>query len=264
MPSPAAGPTTRSPVGGTPRGRRAILDRHRWLVFLLPFIVFMLAGSLEPTPDKAGGSAIGLAIPYTAYPLVYTLKIALTVAAMAFVWPGYREFPLRVSPLAVGVGIVGVFVWVWLAKAGFDRRILASIAPSWFGDLGQRPGFDPLTQIGQPAWAWAFLAVRFLGLAAIVPVIEEFFLRGFVMRVVMAPDWWKVPFGKVNAAAVAVAVVVPVLTHPGEMLAAAVWFSLVTLLMVWTRNLWDCVAAHAVTNLLLGIYVVLWHDWVLW
>jgi hypothetical protein len=33
-------------------------------------------------------------------------------------------------------------------------------------------------------------------------------------------------------------------------LAAAVWLSLDTWLMVRTRKIWDCVAAHAVTNLL--------------
>ena len=46
--------------------------------------------------------------------------------------------------------------------------------------------------------------------------------------------------------------------QPGEFLAAAVWFGMVTWLMVRTRNIWDCVAAHAVTNVLLGIYVVTW------
>ena len=31
-----------------------------------------------------------------------------------------------------------------------------------------------------------------------------------------------------------------------------------------TRNLWDCVAAHAITNGMLGVYIVLWQDWTLW
>ena len=113
-----------------------------------------------------------------------------------------------------------------------------------------------------PAWAWTFLAIRFFGLVVVVPVIEEFFLRGFLMRLVVDQDWWKVPFGKVNAAAVAVSIIVPMLWHqPGEFLSAAAWFGLVTWLMVRTRNPWDCVLAHATTNLLLGIYVVCWGEW---
>ena len=94
-----------------------------------------------------------------------------------------------------------------------------------------------------------------------MPVIEEFFLRGFLMRFVVAPDWWNVRIGVVNRAAVVAGTVVPMLMHPGEVLAAAVWFSAVTWLMIRTRSLWCCVGAHAVTNLLLGIYVVASHNW---
>jgi CAAX prenyl protease-like protein len=106
--------------------------------------------------------------------------------------------------------------------------------------------------------------VRFLGLALVVPIIEEFFLRGMVMRFVIRDAWWEVPFGQVTPLAVVVGTAVPMLMHPGELLAAFVWFSLVTWLMIRTRNIWDCVAAHAVTNLLLGVYVVTQEQWQLW
>ena len=131
---------------------------------------------------------------------------------------------------------------------------------------GPRPEFNPLKELAAtPAWAWTFLAIRFFGLVVVVPVMEEFFLRGFLMRMVVDQDWWEVPFGNVNAAAVAVSIVVPVLSHqPGEFLAAAAWFGTITWLMVRTRNPWDCVLAHAATNLLLGIYVVTWQQWALW
>jgi hypothetical protein len=49
--------------------------------------------------------------------------------------------------------------------------------------------------------------------------------------------------------------------HPGEFIAALVWFTLVTWLMVRTRNIWDCVVAHALTNLLLGCYVLATGKW---
>jgi len=70
-----------------------------------------------------------------------------------------------------------------------------------------------------------------------------------------------VPFGEVDTKAVLVVVGYAALTHPAEMFAAVAWFLLVTWLMVKTRNIWDCVAAHAVTNLLLGIYVVSTGTW---
>jgi CAAX prenyl protease-like protein len=92
-------------------------------------------------------------------------------------------------------------------------------------------------------------------------VIEEFFLRGFLMRFVVKPEWWTVPFGQVTRTAAIVGTVYGIITHPAELLAAAAWFSLVTWLMVKTRNIWDCVMAHAVTNLLLGVYVVISGHW---
>ena len=103
--------------------------------------------------------------------------------------------------------------------------------------------------------------MRFFGLVAVVPILEEFFLRGFLMRFVMERDWWEVPFGKASVFAIVLGTAVPMMTHPGELLAAAVWFSMITWLMLRTRNIWDCVAAHALTNLILGIYVVSSGTW---
>ncbi len=233
------------------------MAKYPWVTFLLPFVVFMVIASLEPKPGNAG---------YGFYPCVYAMKIALTLLAVWFVLPGYLEFPWKVGPLAVAVGIVGAVVWVGLCELKIEQTyfqpVLESIGQGWIIGSGARSAYNPMEQLaGQPAMMWTFLAVRFFGLVVVVAVIEEFFLRGFLMRIVVAADWSKVPIGKVNAAAVVVGTVVPMLMHPGELLAAAVWFSMVTWLMVKTKSIWACVAAHAITNLLLGIYVVVAGAW---
>jgi CAAX protease family protein len=240
--------------------------KNPWLVCLLPFVVFMLVGSLEPTPDAPGGKSIGLAITYNWYPMVYTVKIALTLAAIAFVLPGYRQFPFRINLSAIVVGVVGIFIWVGLCRLDVEHAYLQAaferVKLGWIIGSGQRASFDPFVQLAdQPVRAWIFLATRFFGLVVVVPLIEEFFLRGFVMRFVVERDWWYVPFGKVNRLAIVLGTLVPMLMHPAELLAAAAWFSLITWLMLRTRNIWDCVAAHAVTNFLLGIYVVTSGNW---
>jgi len=240
--------------------------KNPWLVFLLPLVVFMLVGSLEPTPDSVGGKSIGLSIPYTQYPLVYTIKIALTLAAVVFVLPGYRQFPLGISSLGVVVGVVGVVIWIGLCRIDLEHTYLQpalnQVGLGWLIGSGGRAAFNPFVQLAeQPVWAWIFVAIRFLGLVLIVPGIEEFFLRGFVMRYVVDQQWWEVPFGKANRLAIVFGTLVPVLMHPAEILAAVAWFSLVTWLMLRTRNIWDCVAAHAITNFLLGVYVVSSGEW---
>jgi len=256
----------KSPAESTSRGPASLLQRQPWLVFVLPFAVYMVVGSFEPTPETPGGQSIGLSIPYVYYPAVYGAKIGLTLLAMLAVLPGYRAFPLRVRPLSLVVGVVGVVVWVGLCRLDLEHRflqpMLEGIGLDWLIGSGTRSAFNPFEQYpGQPAWAWGFLALRLLGLAAVVPVIEELFLRGFVMRFVTDPNWPELPIGQVSRAAIVVGTLLPMLMHPGELLAAAVWFSMVTWLMLKTRSLWDCVAAHMTTNLLLGLYVLLSGDW---
>jgi len=261
------------------------LADHPWLTFLLPFIVFMLVGSLEPTPGEGGakGPWFGVYIEYQHYPIVYCTKVLLTVLAMLFVLPGYRTFRLRISPLAVVVGAVGVVVWIALCHMQIEAKLFGPIEANVFdpieakvrellgfdpavdqgaAKLGERSAFNPLEQLAHnPAWAYGFLAIRFFGLALLVPIIEEFFLRGFLLRFVVSANWWQIPIGKVNRTALITGTAVPMLMHPGELLAALVWFSAVTWLMVRTRNIWNCVVAHAMTNLLLGIYVVISGHW---
>jgi len=282
MPEAPNGPAPQSPAPRPqPRGRKALLARHRWITFLLPLAVYMLINSLEPLPDQApGGGKIDPSaaqksiddqeerkswwpsVPYEYYPIIYTAKIILTLTAIIFVLPGYREFPLRVSAVAVAVGVAGIVVWVGLCRLDLEQRLLAPLGLGRIVDLGTRSGFNPLEQLRHnPAWAWGFLAIRFAGLVIVVPVIEEFFLRGFLMRFVVDPKWWEVPMGKATTWAVVLATLVPMLMHPAELLAAAAWFSMITWMYVKTRNVWDCVAAHAVTNLLLGIYVVVRDQW---
>ncbi len=242
---------------------RPLLERHPWSVFVLPLAVYLLVGSIEPSPHASGGTLFGLA-PAAAYSAVYTAKIALTLVAMALVLPGYRQFRHPPGLLALLVGTVGIVVWVglWHLSKWLGLTQLLAHLPGY----GPRPEFNPLEQLAAaPAWAWTFLAIRFFGLVVVVPISEEFFLRGFLMRLVVDQDWWQVPFGKTNGAAVAVSIVLPMLWHqPGEFLAAAAWFGTITWLMVHTRNPWDCVLAHAVTNLLLGVYVICWQQWELW
>jgi hypothetical protein len=143
-----------------------------------------------------------------------------------------------VSALAIAVGTVGVVLWIALCQLQLERAVFGAIGLEGFLDLGSRPAYNPLEQLAaKPVWAYVFLSIRFLGLAVIVPIIEEFFLRGFMMRIVVREHWWEVPFGELTPLAVVVGTAVPI---------------------------WDCVAAHAVTNLLLGIYVVTQKQWQLW
>jgi CAAX prenyl protease-like protein len=242
----------------------AWVERRPWLPLVLPFAVYMICGMFEPTEAKP--FALGpVVIDYAAYPQVYTVKILLTMAAVAAVWPGYRQFPFRVTLLAPVVGAVGVVLWIGITKLELETSVLGPLGLDSILGLGERAAFDPLEQLGdRPLWAYGFLAIRFWGLVAVVPLVEEFFLRAFVMRFVIDAQWAKIPFGTLTPTAIVVGTLFGMLTHPGELFAAAAWFTLITWLMFATRSIWDCVVAHGVTNLLLGMWVVTTGDWKLW
>jgi len=247
--------------------------RH-WLLYVVPFIVYMLLNTLEPTPPKPAvnqpehaakpekGGWFTLGIPYSYYPVVYSAKVGITALLMLALAREYRQLPWRVSPLAGAVGAVGVVLWVGICLLELEPRILGPLGLDSVLGTGERAAFNPLAQLkDQPALAYGFLAVRFLGLVLIVPIIEELFLRGFLMRFITDSDWWQVPIAGITTTAVAITTAAAMAMHPAELLAELAWFSSVTWLMFRTKNLTDCIVAHAVTNLLLGIYVVTTGNW---
>jgi uncharacterized protein len=109
-----------------------------------------------------------------------------------------------------------------------------------------------------------FIAVRVLESATVVPIFEELFWRGWLMRYVIRSDFESVPIGQYSAFSFwAVALLFAAEHGPyWEVgLAAGVaynWWA------VRTRNLADCMLAHAVTNALLAAFVLVRDQWQYW
>lgn len=246
----------------------ASLRTNPWVVFILPFAVFLVGNSFEPSPPEQVAKNIARAdapapaevaeaeIKYRRYPVIYAAKIAATLAAIFFVWPGYRPLmPIRVGFLATTVGFVGAVLWIVLWTVDLEKMLGLRALLANLGMGGRRSAFNPFVEMDSRAMASAFMGLRLFGLAMVVPLIEEMFYRGFVMRFVIDRDWWNVPIGKVTPLAAAAAIVLPMLSHP-EIFAAAAWFGMMVWLYWKTKNIWDCVVAHMTTNALLGLYVL--------
>ncbi len=247
---------------------------------VLPFLAFMAIGLFEPRfgqlaeadHSSAGSTSASRQSsaelhPWVAgqvkkYLFVYAAKIAAVVLILLFFFKFYmREFPFTVTPLAGMVGVIGCILWIGICTLGIESSVMGWLGS---GELSARSAFNPFELITQQWQQVCFLLLRFLGLALIVPICEELFLRGFLLRIVEHPNWWRVRLAEISTKTLLVAPIYGALTHPAELLAAIVWFSLINWLMKRTGKFWDCVLAHAVTNLLLGIYVVTFSQWQLW
>ncbi len=127
---------------------------------------------------------------------------------------------------------------------------------------GFRSGFNPFSYWGEDAMAWRFFIIRMLGLALLVPLLEEFFLRGFLLRFLEdQQQWMTLAVGACTPIIWGATAIYAAATHPGEMVAAILWFSMITWLVSSTKNIWDAVLAHSITNFLLGMYVLHSGDW---
>ncbi len=138
--------------------------------------------------------------------LVYAAKIlAESLVAIAALGRAARLWALPVPGVARAwhfvVGVVGVVLWIGHVQA--RARSPATWAPGLRPD--RRSGPPRLASIRWPnspirpapgLWLPGHPAVR---AGSLVPLIEEFFIRGFVMRFVIDADWPKVPFGTLAA-----------------------------------------------------------------
>ena len=109
-----------------------------------------------------------------------------------------------------------------------------------------------------------FLAIRTLGTSLIVPIVEELFWRGWLMRWLIDKDFLKVPLGKYVPSAFWIVALLFASEHGGYWevgLAAGIiynWW------IIRTRNLADCILAHLVTNAILAAYVIAAGQWQYW
>lgn len=222
-----------------------------WVRYVLPFAIFMIATSLEPSWAKMGF-----------YEVAYTLKLILVGAAIVWGRRVYPSWSSRGWAQAVLLGSAGAVFWVLLADLEANSGIKENL-PSWLAS-GKRAGFDPYHGEGSISLAsWAFVVVRLTGLIAIVPVMEEVFWRGFLMPYLIDGQFDKVKPGTYTHFSFVFVTLAFTLVHT-EWSSALVWGIGVNVLYYWTKNIWACVIMHMVSNALLGIWIMQTQSWELW
>ena len=197
----------------------------------------------------------------------YALRSALCLIVFLVCrpWRWYARPNLRAWPLAVGVGVFVLVAWVIWESPWMDA--LPAVR-----DLYVRWGVLPLGDLREPmlktpyapeVCGWPLAIVRVLGSGLVIGMIEEFFWRGFLYRWLLGLDFTQVPPGKFAWMPFLVTAGVFALEHQ-EWLAGLIAGLAYGWLYVKTRDLWSAVLAHVLTNLLLGIYVLKFGQYIYW
>lgn len=221
---------------------------------ILPFALYMACLALA-----AGLAWVAQAVPALASwgPAadlwLYSVKTAVVLGALAFFWPRYDE--LKGRPFGGGgdvVGAVAVGLVVYLAWVRMDWPWAMQGTPS---------GYDPF-RAGE-GLGTVLAGIRLFGAVVVVPVMEELFWRSFLLRYVIEPRFESVRLGTFTPLSFLITVILFGFEHHlwlAGMLAGAAY----TILLYRTGRLWPCILAHAVTNLALGVHVLVTQQWHWW
>ena len=220
-----------------------MFNRAAWLR-ILPFAAYLAFIVI--------GDVLGrLGVPQDALRWLYPAKIALVALLLALFWRQYQELShFRLTPLhasaALAAGVLVLVLWIRL-DAGWMI-------------IGSPSGFDPRVD---GRIDWLLVAIRIAGAALVVPIMEELFWRSFLMRWVDDPDFESVEPSQLSFKSFVITVLLFGFEH-NLWLAGIVAGAAYSLLYMRHRNLWSPILAHAVTNGLLGVWVVRTGNWSYW
>jgi len=204
---------------------------------------------------------MGLLVLHSVLPLPDLADQILRVTVMtAVLWFIARPvIDLRVQHLVTTVAIGAAVFVVWIAP----DLLIKGYRHFWLFD-NALTGKAATSLSTAATMNWPVLALRMIRAVAIVPIIEELFWRAWLMRWLVDNDFEKVPMGKYTAQAFWIVAVLFASEHGSYWdvgLAAGIiynWW------MVRTRSLGDLILAHAVTNGILGAYVIAFGKWEYW
>lgn len=203
----------------------------------MPFVVFLLF-TFAPMLTKAGG-------------MIYWTYVAKTFVAVWLVWE-MRKFVVEMrwafSWEAVVVGVAVFVMWVGIDPfyPKFNFLMKDTEESIW----------NPFKQFGDgSALAWALIVIRIFGMTFVVPPLEEVFYRSLLYRYLIRYDFQSVAFKHFDGVAFVIASLLFASEH-FQWLAGILCGFAYQLLVLRKNRLGDAMTAHAITNFLLGVYVV--------
>jgi membrane protease YdiL (CAAX protease family) len=255
----------------TPRFIRALAERYPALPRILPFAL-LIAGIALDGALHSNAARLPWDLRWD-----YAGRSALALLAVLLLRPQLPELQRSPSPAsagawllatAVGVGVLGLWIAPLLqafsqSLGGFDlNRLLHALnGTTPVHTVASGSGFTPLDTHGAVIWPLAL--ARLAGSALAVPIAEELFWRSFLMRWVDRLDFLQQDPTRCSLRALGLQALVFGAEHD-------LWLAgmIAGLAYGWlyrhTGRLWPGIVAHAITNGLLGLWVLSTQDWTYW
>lgn len=217
-----------------------------------PFVIFVLLTAAQGKFGAASAYWFYLAKTLAGLWLIWAMRPVVTEMRWAFSW----------EAVAVGIGIFAVWFGIdgeWTTQNSLWLKLGLAHAPK-----NPAPCWNPNAQFGSgSALAWLFIGVRILGSTFVVPPLEEVFYRSFLYRYLASHEFLSVPLNKFLPVPFLATALVFGFSH-NEWLAGIICGAAYQWLVLRKNRLGDAMTAHAITNFLLGLWVVSRGAWNFW
>lgn len=204
------------------------------VALLLPFII-LLASTLLTSSLSAE------------FDWLYPLRVLATAIALLYCWKAYYLGEPKINLEPVIAGVVVFVLWIVLVPNSIEQNNI------FMGNLAS----------GSGGVVTAWLVLRFMGAVITVPLAEELLFRGYLFSRISQQKIklvGKIPF---YWPTLLVSSVLFGLMH-SNLLAGIVAGLIYGVVRFRGNSVMDAVIAHAMTNLLLSLYVISTGNWSLW
>jgi exosortase E/protease (VPEID-CTERM system) len=202
--------------------------------YLMPLLAILAVGML--THAMSAG-----------FDFLYPLRIIAALGALWIYRRNYANLNWRFTWRGVLIGIAVFGVW-----SAFSHFLSTP--------MGMPEELAHLSNAARAQW----IGCRAAAAIITVPIAEELAYRGFLMRRLVGAQFDHVSFSSVRWPAIAISSVLFGVTHGGLWFAGIIAGAAYGALAVKTGKIGESVAAHATTNLLVAVQVLLWGAWQLW
>jgi CAAX prenyl protease-like protein len=219
----------------------------------VPFVVFLVLTAAQGWFGEGGRYWFYLVKTLVGAWLIWEMRGVIAEMRVAWSWE------------AVVAGVLVFALWV-----GLDPYYPGQDALWHKAGLGKDPAENPVKLwnpfehfAGSIALAWFFVVTRIAGSTLVVPFLEEVFYRSLVYRYLISPEFERIPLNRWHPVSLAITTLVFAFTHQ-QWLAAILCGVIYQGLVLRKNRLGDAITAHAITNLLLGLWVVGRGAWQFW